>query len=71
MSRLTAGETDKLIDDLVETRYPYQVAAILREIDHDDDLAVVVAAALARTLADGEGRGKVAAKAELRLKLGL
>jgi hypothetical protein len=61
---------DAIVDDLVDTRYPYQVEAILKELDQRD-LVTVVAAALARSLEQGFKRGEVAARTAIRERLGL
>lgn len=64
-------EIEQAIESLVATRYPYEVAAILDQIDHPTTLATVVAAALARSVKKGHEQGVDDEKERLRGVLGL
>lgn len=69
--KLTAEQTEAAIDELVRSRFPYEVKAVLDTVLDSEDRAVVVGAALARTLAAGRAEGVESQKAKLRGILGL
>lgn len=59
-----------LINELVATRYPYQVKDVLGRVP-EDRLVTVVGAALHRTREQGEQRGREQADRRIAAKLGL
>lgn len=71
VTRMDPRYIEPAIESLVNTRYPYEVSTILRSIENPDDLDIVVAAALARSVAKGRQQGIEDARADIRGRLGL
>lgn len=67
---MNEDEINALIKRLVETRYPYEVEAVLKDVP-PEHLVTVVGAALYRTTIAAGRRGAEAEKAKIRGVLGL